>query len=121
TLRRCRQLISIWPQRQRASDTSNSLAAVVAHPAIANGDVFVARAIAIGTVSKARKRHHGHKAERIAAPTARMVNTAQVRSGHLGSASGSHSGSDMAPAPPVVLGMSDTSIAKVWIRSPPVC
>src|SRR5262245_5689341 len=29
-----------------------------------------------------------------------MVNTAQVRSGHLGSASGSHSGSDMAPAPP---------------------
>src|SRR5262245_14857288 len=38
----------------------------------------------------------------MAAPTARIVNTAQVRSGHLGSASKSLSGSDMAFRPPVV-------------------
>jgi hypothetical protein len=48
------------------------------------------RATASGAVAEA----YGHKAERIAAPAARSVNTAQVRSGHFGSClySGSCSG-----------------------------
>jgi len=48
------------------------------------------RAPASGAVAEA----YGHKAERIAAPAARSVNTAQVRSGHFGSClySGSCSG-----------------------------
>jgi hypothetical protein len=96
----------------------NSRGAVVARPATVNGDVSVVCALAIDPASKVPERHHSHRAERIAAPTARMVNTAQVRSGHLGSASGSHSGSDMASPAPCGACMSDTSIAKVWIRHP---
>src|SRR5258705_8790088 len=58
------------------------------------------------------KGHQAQKTERIAAPTARRINTVQVRSGHLGSVSGSGSGSAIGFPAFVRLTNKDTTVAR---------